>query len=179
MTLINRGRRYLSLDRSRVAGAGPMLAAACLLLIGSASTARADQVLPVVDCNSQQLADGVIYWTSSFATESYAFEETSRTGVIAHGNGEIAQVTVHWLVDPPAPSTGAGFGLRGAGFTPGGVAGGFPAGTLDDFPAFGSVDCFEGGEPEGAFTVFVQFNSLHWPPRRSNIAKGTPTSGWK
>jgi hypothetical protein len=61
-----------------------------------------------------------VFWTSSFATDDYAFTEGSRSGEIVGGECDTLEVTVQWSESGLQTESGAiAFDPRGAGFSPG------------------------------------------------------------
>jgi hypothetical protein len=152
--------------------------AICPLLIGS--TAAAQVIIPIAGCNSQGLASGAeVFWTSSFATDAYVFDEDedSRSGEIVSGTGDTLEVTVQWSTSAPeTDSLAISFNPRGAGFSPGGVDGevGSVEFNLDrsfEDPTQCGVDIL--ALSYGSATFTLKFTSLHKPLRRgSGAAKG-------
>ena len=151
-----------------------------VLLFANTAAAQEDLVeIPIAGCNSQGLADGdeVIFWTSSFATDMYVFDEEARSGEIVSGTGDTLEVTVQWSTsDPGATSSPEAFGPRGAGFSPGGVDGTAVGFYLEPIlPLENPVECFVEVDAMsyGSATFTLTFTSLHKPLRRgSGAAKG-------
>lgn len=150
------------------------------VLVFANTAAAQPEEIPISGCNSQMLASGAeIFWTSSFATDAYGFDEDGpRSGEIVHGTGDTLEVIVQWSTSDPQTGSGAiAFGPRGAGFSPGGVSG--EVGEVDFAvnDAAGSpdpcVDVDPGAESYGNMTFTLTFTSLHKPGRRGGgVAKG-------
>ena len=162
--------------RHRLPFVAPTLAA-CLLLVAGATAAQAQEVLPVTGCNSQLLGDGTteVFWTSTVSTSAYGFVEEpgSRAGPIVSGEGDRVQVSVQW--SGGTQSQWVAFGLRGAGFSPGGVSAVLDTdGPVQPLPDPSFCPDVDPTDPSyGSFTLFMTFTELHKPARRGGgVAKG-------